>query len=138
MHIEDLLFSVKGKIIAERNSNLGSCTRAWYGSFENEALENEDRSTKHPSLENEAPKSRKRSTLDRKRSILKLENEDPQNSKTKHPKTRHRSVLYKHETNVTTAEIKRHNESNAVQIYSSCKCISAAAWEARWEAMFWT
>ena len=30
MHIEDLLFSVKGKIIAERNSNLGSCTRAWY------------------------------------------------------------------------------------------------------------
>ena len=30
----------------------------WLGSFENEALENEDRSTKHPSLENEAPKSR--------------------------------------------------------------------------------
>ena len=30
MHIEDLLFSVNGKIIAERNSNLGSCTRAWY------------------------------------------------------------------------------------------------------------
>ena len=26
-----------------------------YGSFENEALENEDRSTKHPKLENEAP-----------------------------------------------------------------------------------
>ena len=25
------------------------------GSFENEALENEDRSTKHPNLENEAP-----------------------------------------------------------------------------------
>ena len=41
------------------------------GSFENEALENEHRSTKHPNLENEAPKSRKRST---------------QNSKTKHPK----------------------------------------------------
>ena len=41
------------------------------GSFENEALENEDRSTKHPNLENEAPKTRKRST---------------QNSKTKHPK----------------------------------------------------
>ena len=52
------------------------------GSFENEALENEERSTKHearstqisktkhPRLENEAPKSRKRST---------------QNSKTKHP-----------------------------------------------------
>ena len=47
------------------------------GSFENEALENEDRSTKHPNLENEAPKTRKRSTLDRKRSTL--------NSKTKHP-----------------------------------------------------
>ena len=28
------------------------------GSFENEALENEDRSTKHPNLENEALKSR--------------------------------------------------------------------------------
>ena len=26
-----------------------------WGSFENEALENEDRSTKHPNLENEAP-----------------------------------------------------------------------------------
>ena len=41
-----------------------------HGSFENEALENEDRSTKHPNLENEAPKTRKRSTH-------KLENEDP-------------------------------------------------------------
>ena len=36
------------------------------GSFENEALENEDRSTKHPNLENEAPKSRKRSTQNSK------------------------------------------------------------------------
>ena len=27
----------------------------FFGSFENEALENEDRSTKHPKLENEAP-----------------------------------------------------------------------------------
>ena len=27
----------------------------WFGSFENEALENEDRSTKHPNLENEDP-----------------------------------------------------------------------------------
>ena len=43
---------------------------------ENEALENEDRSTKHPNLENEAPKSRKRSTY-RKRSTQKLENDDP-------------------------------------------------------------
>ena len=44
-----------------------------YGSFENEALENEDRSTKHPNLENEAPKTRKRSTLDRKRSTQKFD-----------------------------------------------------------------
>ena len=29
------------------------------GSFENKALENEDRSTKHPNLEKEAPKTRK-------------------------------------------------------------------------------
>ena len=90
------------------------CTTWSYGSFENEALENEDRSTKHPKLENEAPKSRKRSTLDRKRST--------QNSKTKHPKTRHRSVLYKHETNVNTAEIKRDNEysiTNRMQFKSS-------------------
>ena len=41
------------------------------GSFENEALENEDRGMKHSKLENEAPKTRKRST---------------QESKTKHPK----------------------------------------------------
>ena len=34
------------------------------GSFENEALENEDRSTKHSNLENEAPKTRKRSGMD--------------------------------------------------------------------------
>ena len=52
---------------------------------ENEALENEDRSTKHPNLENEAPKTRKRSTQisktkhpkTRKRRPQKLENEDP-------------------------------------------------------------
>ena len=50
---------------------------SWSGSFENEALENEDRSTKHPNLENEAPETRKRSTY-RKRST--------QISKTKHPK----------------------------------------------------
>ena len=54
------------------------------GSFENEALENEDEArstqiskTKHPKLENEDPKSRKRST---------------QNSKTKTPKSRKRST----------------------------------------------
>ena len=94
------------------------------GSFENEALENEDRSTKHPNLENEAPKTRKRSTQDRKRSTQnskmkhpKLENEAPKSRKRSTlsrkrstQKTRHRSVLYKHETNVNTAEIKRDNE----------------------------
>ena len=73
---------------------LCSLARAFYlaGSFENEALENEDRSTKHPNLENEAPKSRKRSTLSRKRRPLNLENEAPKSrkrstqiSKTKHP-----------------------------------------------------
>ena len=37
------------------------------GSFENEALDNEDRSTKHPNLENKAPKTRKWSTKDSKR-----------------------------------------------------------------------
>ena len=47
------------------------------GSFENEALENEDRSTKHPKLENEAPKTRKRSTQISKTKHPKLENEDP-------------------------------------------------------------
>ena len=84
------------------------------GSFENEALENEDRSTKQPNLENEAPKSRKRSTLNSK-------TKHPR-SKTKHPKTRHRSVLYKHETNVNTAEIKRDNEysiTNRMQFKST-------------------
>ena len=45
------------------------------GSFENEALENEDRSTKHPNLENEAPKTRKRSTQISKTKHPKLENE---------------------------------------------------------------
>ena len=48
-----------------------------YGSFENEALENEDRSTKHPNLENEAPKTRKRSTQILKTKHPNLENEAP-------------------------------------------------------------
>ena len=47
------------------------------GSFENEALENIDRSMKHPNLENEDPKSRKRSTLKSKTKHPKLKNEDP-------------------------------------------------------------
>ena len=36
------------------------------GSFENEALENNNQSTKHPSLENGAPKTRKQSTQNSK------------------------------------------------------------------------
>ena len=129
-----------------------------------EARSTQNSKTKHPKLENEAPKSRKRSTLDRKRSTLNLENEAPktrkrstldrkrypktrkrstQISKTKHPKTRHRSVLYKHETNVNTAEIKRDNEysiTNRMQFKSTQveNALNAAAWETRWEAMFWT
>ena len=43
------------------------------GSFENEALENEDRSTKHPKLENEDPKLENEAPKTRKRR--------PQNSK---------------------------------------------------------
>ena len=48
------------------------------GSVENEALENEDRSTKHPKLENEAPYLENGAPY--------LENEDPKILKTKHPK----------------------------------------------------
>ena len=62
-------------------------------SFENEALENEDQSTKHPNLENEAPKTQERSTQDSKTKHPNLENEAPktrkrstQDSKTKHPR----------------------------------------------------
>ena len=46
-----------------------------YGNVENEALENEDRSAKHPKLENEAPKTRKRSTQISKTEHPNLENE---------------------------------------------------------------
>ena len=62
-------------------------------SFEKETLENEDWSTKHPNLENRAPKTRKRSTQISKTKHPKLENGAPkarkrstQKSKTKHPK----------------------------------------------------
>ena len=47
------------------------------GSFENEALENEDWSTKHPKLENEAPYLENEAPKTRKRRPLNLENEDP-------------------------------------------------------------
>ena len=71
-------------------------------------------------------KTRKRSTLDRKRSTQKLD--------TGLSFINTRPMLIQQES----WGIKHDNKSNAVQIYSSCKCISAAAWEARWEAMFWT
>ena len=57
------------------------------------------------SFKNEALETRKRSTLSQKRNT--------QNSKTKHPKTQNRSVVYKHETNANTAGIKHDNESNS-------------------------
>ena len=57
------------------------------------ALVNEDQSTKHPNLENEAPKSRKRRTQDSKTEHPRLENEalksrkrSTQISKTEHPR----------------------------------------------------
>ena len=101
----------------------------WYGSIENEALENEDQSTKHPNLENEAPKTRKRSTLNSKTKHPNLENEAPkarkrstQISKTKHPKleneapkTRNRSVLYN--TRLTRSEKTANTNGNW---FSSC------------------
>ena len=82
--------------------------------------------TKHPNLENEAPKNSKTKT--------------PKNSKTKAPKLETSlSFINTRQPLANTAGIKHDNESNAVQIYSSrtarCrKCISAAAWE----TMFWT
>ena len=51
--------------------------RHYEGSFENEALENEDQSTKHPKLENEAPYLENEAPKTRKRRPLNLENEDP-------------------------------------------------------------
>ena len=75
------------------------CIRSWLftctklnGSFENEALENEDRSTKHPNLENKAPLDRKRRPLDRKRSTLSRKRR-PQNLENEAPKTRKRRPL---------------------------------------------
>ena len=85
-----------------------------------EARSTQNSKTKHPNLENEAPKTRKRRPLNleneapktRKRSTQNSKTKHPR-SKTKHPKTRNRSVLYKHETNANTAGIKHYNESNS-------------------------
>ena len=62
------------------------------GSFENEALDNEDRSTKHPNLENEALKSRNEA-LKSRNEAPKSRKRSTQISKTKHPKTRKRRPL---------------------------------------------
>ena len=56
---------------------LACWVRVSQGSFENEALENEDRSTKHPNLENEAPYLENEAPKTQKRRPLNLENEDP-------------------------------------------------------------
>ena len=72
-----------------------------------EARSTQNSKTKHPKLENEAPK---------------IENEAPKTRKRSTQNTRHRSALYKHETNVNTAEIKGDNEysiTNRMQFKSS-------------------
>ena len=89
------------------------------GSFENEALENEDRSTKHPNLENEAP----------------IENQAPKNSKTKTPKLETGlSFINTRQCLANTAGIKHDNVrvlrasltpfSNSFQTF----CVSARAY----------
>ena len=47
-----LSFAIVGVLSTKEELKAGYKTN---GSLENEALENEDRSTKHPKLENEAP-----------------------------------------------------------------------------------
>ena len=94
------------RLSLERMRSVVSKTK--HSKTKTEARSTQNSKTKHPNLENEAPKSRKRSTLDRKRSTQnsktkhpKLENEDPKISKTKHsnlenevPKTRNHCRLY--------------------------------------------
>ena len=58
---------------------MGVVSKTKHSKTKTEARSTQISKTKHPELENEAPKSRKRSTQ-------KLENEDPKNSKTKTPK----------------------------------------------------
>ena len=67
-----LLNNIKVRIVRLPVTN----TTFILGSLENEALENEDRSTKHPKLENEAPIENE-APKSRERSTQKLENEDP-------------------------------------------------------------
>ena len=77
---EKNLLNIRLQELESRNESLRE-----EGSFENEALENKDRSRKHPNLKNEAPKTRKRSTQISKTKHPKIENEAP--------KTRNLSVL---------------------------------------------
>ena len=77
---ENNLLNIRLQELESRNESLRE-----EGSFENEALENKDRSRKHPNLKNEAPKTRKRSTQISKTKHPKIENEAP--------KTRNLSVL---------------------------------------------
>ena len=58
---ENNLLNIRLQELESRNESLRE-----EGSFENEALEKEDRSTKHPNLKNEAPKIRKQSTQNSK------------------------------------------------------------------------
>ena len=103
------------------------------GSFENEALENEDGSTQISKTKHLSK------TKHSKTKYPNLENEAPKNSKTKTPKLETGLSFTNTRQSLSNTEgIKHDNESNSAQIYPSrtvrcCKRISAAAWE----AMFW-
>ena len=57
LHYSKCETEIQGKSTLVRVSARFELARVRVGSFENEALENEDRSMKHPKLENEAPKT---------------------------------------------------------------------------------
>ena len=118
----------------------GVVSKTTHSKTKTEARSTQISKTKHPNFENEVPKTRKRSTQNSKTKYPRSKTKTPkyrkrstQISKTKTPNSRKRSTLDR-----KRSTHKLDNESNTVQIYSSCKCISAAALEARWEAMFWT
>ena len=73
---ENNLLNIRLQELESRNESLRE-----EGSFENEALENEDRSREHLNLKSEAPKIRKRSTQNSKTEHPNLENEAPKNRK---------------------------------------------------------
>ena len=70
----------------------GVVSKTKHSKTKTEARSTQISKTKHPNLENEAPKTRKRSTLDRKRSTQNSKTKHP-GSKTKTPKSRKRSAL---------------------------------------------